>query len=127
MKHQPPIHHIRMEQLSVTGAHCLKWGYVFLIYAQLPKELWLYAAHTAAYINNRGFKRSLDQTPFFALTGRKPNLSHIKMFGSKCYACVEKKLKLDPRAKEGVFVGYDRCSTAYLVYFPDTGKVGKCR
>ena len=102
-------------------------GRCLLIDAQLPKELWPYAVHTAAYINNRCFKKRLGQTPFFVLTGRKPDLSHMKVFGSKCYAYVEKKLKLDPRAKEGIFVGYDRCSPAYLVYFPTTGKVGKYR
>ena len=51
----------------------------------------------------------------------------MRVFGSKCYACVEKKHKLDPRSKEIIFVGYDRRSPAYLVYFPATGKVGKYR
>ena len=64
---------------------------------------------------------------FFVLTGRKPNLSHMRVFGSKCYAYVENKQKLVPRSKEGIFVGYDKCSSTYLVYFPNTGKVGKYR
>ena len=39
----------------------------------------------------------------------------------------DKEQKLNPKAKEGIFVGYDRCSPAYRAYFPATGKVGKYR
>ena len=62
----------------------------FLTDAQQPKELWPYAVHTAAYINNRCFKKRLGQTPFFVLNSRKPDFSHMKVDGSKCYAYVEK-------------------------------------
>jgi len=43
------------------------------------------------------------------------------------YVYSQQKKKLDERCKKGVFVGYDRCSPAYLVYFSDTGKVVRCR
>ena len=35
--------------------------------------------------------------------------------------------KLDARSKQGIFVGYDRETPAYLVYFPDLHKVVKRR
>ena len=35
--------------------------------------------------------------------------------------------KLDPRCKEGVFVGHDSESPAYLVYFPSTQSVKRIR
>lgn len=35
--------------------------------------------------------------------------------------------KLDPRSKERILVGYDRRSPAYLVYYPEIGKVERVR
>ena len=35
--------------------------------------------------------------------------------------------KLDPRSREGIFVGYDKSSPAYLVYYPASMKVEKVR
>lgn len=37
------------------------------------------------------------------------------------------KGKLDPKCEQGVFVGYDKNSPAYLVYYPDKEKVQKHR
>ena len=52
----------------------------------------------------------------------------MRVFGSECYVyCTDDKKKLDPRSNKGIFVGYDGCSPAYLVYYPDTGKVMKRR
>ena len=102
-------------------------GRCLLIQAKLPQELWPYAVMAAAYIRNRCFKKRIQQTPYFVMTGRKPNLAHMRVFGSVCYAYKQMKKKLDPRCEKGIFVGYDRLSPAYLVYFPETGKVMKHR
>jgi len=98
-----------------------------LIQAGLAKELWPYAVLTAAYIRNRCYNGRIGQTPYFALTGQRPNLSNMRVFGSECYAYQQDKGKLDPRCKKGIFLGYDKGSSAYLVYFPKTGKVMKYR
>ncbi|XP_068221327.1 uncharacterized protein [Palaemon carinicauda] len=74
---------------------------------------------TVAYIRNRCFSDHLKQTPFFALTGIRPDLSNMRVFGSD--------QKLDDRCSKGIFVGYDKGSPAYLVYFPETGKVMRHR
>lgn len=37
------------------------------------------------------------------------------------------KGKLDPKCEESIFVGYDKNSPAYLVYYPDKEKVQKHR
>ena len=81
----------------------------------------------AAYICNRCYNNRLKQTPYFALTGRKPNLSKMRVFGTECYAYEHDKQKLDSRCTKGIFVGFDRSSPAYLIYFPETGKVLKYR
>ncbi|MCW4346512.1 MAG: reverse transcriptase domain-containing protein [Candidatus Thiodiazotropha endolucinida] len=103
-------------------------GRCLLIQSGLRKELWPYAVMCATYIRNRCYSKHLKLTPFHALTGKKPNLSNMRVFGSECYVyCTHDKKKLDPRSIKGIFVGYDGCSPAYLVYYPDTGKVMKHR
>ena len=47
-------------------------------------------------------------------------------FGSTCYAYVQNAKKLEARSK-GIFVGYDRESPAYLVYFPESNKMERVR
>lgn len=82
---------------------------------------------TAAAIRNRCFNDRTKQTPFFMLTGKKPNLSRMRIFGSTCFAYRHDKKKLDSRCDKGIFVGYDKNSPSYLVYYPDTKKVMKHR
>ena len=98
-----------------------------LIEANLGKSMWPYAVMQAAYMQNRCYNNRLKQTRYFALTGRKPNLSKIRVFGTECYAYSYDKQKIDPWCTKGVFVGFDRGSPAYLVFFPETGKVPKHR
>lgn len=69
----------------------------------------------------------LKQTPYHALNGRRPNLSNMRVFGSECYAYKQGRQKLDARCEKGIFVGYDKGNPAYLVYFPETGKIMKHR
>eukprot|EP00794_Sanderia_malayensis_P006415 gene6415-7146_t len=98
-----------------------------LIESNLPKTLWTYAVMTAAFIRNRCFNPRLDKTPYEALTGKKPDLSNMHIFGSIGYAYVQNAKKLDARSKEGIFVGYDKGSPAYLVYYPESNEVRRVR
>ena len=98
-----------------------------LIESGLPKSLWPYAVQTASVIRNRCFNKRTKMTPVEALTGRRPNLSKMQKFGSECFAYKQDKRKLDPRSEKCVFIGYDKTSPAYLVYFPNGGKVQKNR
>ena len=92
----------------------------------LPKGLWTYAVITAAVIRNRCFNNRLKQTPYNMITGRKPHLSKMNIFGSTCYAYKNLKKKLDPKCEKGIFVGYDRNSPAYLGFFyPEDNRVLK--
>ena len=90
-----------------------------LINAGLPKTLWGYAVKAAAYIRNRCFNNRTKVTAYESFTSKKPNISNIQVFGTKCFAYVQEKKKLDSRCEESIFVGYDSCSPAYLVYCPD--------
>lgn len=93
----------------------------------LPKELWTYAVMAAAIIRNRCYNNRIEQTPYYMLTGKKPDLSKMRVFGSVCYAFKQEKKKLDAKCENGRFVGFDKNSPALLVYYPDTGKVLKHR
>ena len=60
-----------------------------------------YAARVAAYIRNRCYGPRIDKTPFEMVTSKKPNLENMHLFGSRCYAYIEDKRKLDPRCDKG--------------------------
>jgi hypothetical protein len=100
-----------------------------LLEAKLPKRLWTYAVMASVYIRNRCFNPRLGKTPYEALIGKQPNLSNMHVFGSTCYAFVQNAKKLDARSQKGrpIFVGYDKGSPAYLVFYPETNKVEKVR
>ena len=98
-----------------------------LLESGVPKMLWPYAVQTAAHIRNRCYNNRTKSTPYFSMTGRKPDLSKMWVFGSECYIYNYDHKKLDPRCMKGVFVGYDKNSPAHLVYHPQCGKVMKHR
>ena len=51
-------------------------------------------------------------------TGKKPEVSHLKIFGCLVYVHIpkEKRTKLDPSGKKGIFVGYCEVSQAFMIY-----------
>ena len=86
----------------------------------LPKYFWADAISTACYVLNRILIRPiLNKTPYELLKGRKPNLSHLHVFGCKCFVLNNGKEnlgKFDAKADEGIFLGYSQSSKAYRVY-----------
>ena len=60
-------------------------------------------------------------TPEEAFTGKKPDVSQFKIFGSFVYVHVTKdaRKKLEPTAEVGIFVGYNETPHNYRVYFPN--------
>ena len=52
--------------------------------------------------------------------GKKPEVSHLRIFDCPVYIHIpkEKRTKLDPSGKKGIFVGYSESSKAYRIYFP---------
>ena len=98
-----------------------------IIGSQLPKSLWTYAVMTAAHVRNRVFCQRIKDTPYHMLTGRKPKLGRLHIFGTVCTSYNhEEKQKLDERGRKGIFVGYDKYSPSYLVYFEESKQVRKC-
>jgi hypothetical protein len=54
-----------------------------------------------------------------------PKVSHLRIFGFPVYIHnpKDKRTKLDPSGKKGIFVGYIETSKAYRVYVPGYKKI----
>lgn len=100
----------RKNRTLVERAKCM------LSDANLPKIYWAEAVSTAAYILNRSPSRVLnDMTPEEKWSGRKPNISHMKIFGCKAMVHIPKqqRQKWDVKSTEMIFVGYCQNTKGY--------------
>lgn len=92
----------------------------------LPTQLWAEATNTAVYILNRCVSSQTNNTtPFELWYKRKPELSHIRIFGSDAYAHIPKehRKKWDPKSKKLILIGYQDNSTNYRLFNPTTKQV----
>jgi hypothetical protein len=79
--------------------------------SKLPSSFWGWAVSTVQYLRNR-LPTSVfpaGATLFEALKKRKPNLSHLQVWGCQCFVLIPPELhvKGGPRHYEAIFVGYD--------------------
>ena len=58
----------------------------------LPRKFWAEAMSTGVYLRNRTIVKGMNSTPFEALHGIKPDVSHLRIFG--CNGYERKKLRL---------------------------------
>jgi hypothetical protein len=65
-----------------------------------------------------------DKTPEEVFSGIKPEVRNLRIFGCPVYIHVpkEKRTKMEPSGKKGIFVGYSENSKAYKIYVPVIGK-----
>ena len=80
----------------------------------LPKFYFAEAVRTTVYIQNRVGEKVLAHELYF---GRKPNLRHLRVFGSIAYVHVP---RLDAKAKKCILVGYLDEQKGYKCYNPRT-------
>ena len=88
-------------------------------YQDLPMNLWDEATRTTIYVQNRLSDNALGfKTPDNMYTKKKPEVRNFKMFGYPVYLDIpkEKRTKLDPFGKKGIFVGYCEVSKAFRIY-----------
>ena len=91
-----------------------------LHHKSMDKKYWAEALSTACYIRNRVTSRGIpsNTTPYEIFKGTKPKLSHLRVFGSRCWYAAPRELvrKLDSRANEAIFLGYATQSKAYKLW-----------
>lgn len=95
--------------------------------AKTPQFLWTEAVNTAAFIINRSPTSAIPSqvTPFQQLFHKKPDVSFLRIYGSRVHVWVENRdrNKLEPKAKLGLFVGYDSQTKGYRIWIPSDHKL----
>lgn len=107
----------RVNRVLVERSRCL------LIDAQIDPEFWAHAMDTVNYTRNFVVASYAVATPHELLYLAKPNVSHLRVFGSVCTAYLPKPVregKFSPVSVPGVFLGYN--GTAFIV-LTESGKV----
>jgi hypothetical protein len=95
----------------------------------IPAIFWGEMVVMTVYILNRSSTKALNgRTSYEAWHGRKPVVSHIRVFDCLTF---DKELghidKLDDRSTAGVFIGYAEGSKAYRILDPGTQRVRTTR
>jgi hypothetical protein len=86
-----------------------------------PMHLWDKATRTSVYVQNRLSHSALGfKVPKEMLSGKKPKVIHLKIFGCPMFVHIpkERRNKLDPSGKKGIFIGYCEVSKAFRIYIP---------
>ena len=91
--------------------------------SDLHDSFWGYALLTAAFTINRVPSKAVEKTPYEIWTGRRPNVSFMKIWG--CQVFVKRLLsdKLGPKSDKCIFVGYPKETKGYYFYLPSEDKV----
>jgi hypothetical protein len=82
-------------------------------------RFWAKAIYTVCHAINRLYLHYLlKKTAYELLTGKKPNVSYFRVFGSKCYILVKKARNSHFTSKvvEQFLLGYDSNTIAYRVF-----------
>jgi dUTP pyrophosphatase len=76
--------------------------------AELGPEFWSFALIYAVYIRNRLYHTSLNKSPYEKMTGNKPDLSGLRIFGCRIFARRpgQPQTKLDHHTSTGIFLGF---------------------
>jgi hypothetical protein len=91
----------------------------------LPNELRAEAVAYATYIQNKILSTNGKTTSFEIVHGSKPDVSHLRIFGSTAFIHVPEAIrhKLDPKAVEGIFVGCCLTTKAYRIWVPSRRRI----
>ncbi|KAH0636480.1 hypothetical protein KY289_036395 [Solanum tuberosum] len=130
--------HLNFEALKLMGVKSMVDGIPSINHPNQLCEACLLGKHDARrsfpkettsrtiYLSNKSPTKNVrDQTPQEAWSGKKPNVKHLRIFGSITYAHVphQGRAKLDDRSVKYVFIGYDASSKGYKLYNPSNNKV----
>ncbi len=106
--------------------HIIKTTRAMLNEKNWPNYFWAEAVTIVVYIMNRTPTTVVHgMTPEEKFTGKKPDVSHLIVFGYIAYVHVtnEKKSKIDPKAEKCIFIGYSLEQKGYRCFNPSTRKL----
>eukprot|EP00170_Pyropia_yezoensis_P001182 contig_5326_g1186 len=88
-------------------------------------SLWAEALVASVYVINRSPKAGQDVTQWEALTGNRPDVSSLRVWGGPAYALKHAKQQkgLQFKTNAGIMVGYGRSGQGYRVYLPDQEQI----
>ncbi len=120
--HDTPQHNRVAKSLNRCLLECM---HAVLHHSGLPKHLWGEATLFTTWLKNRTSMRALGNVTLYKwLHGQKPNLAGVPEGGQRMWVHTDAGSKLDGRAVEGHWVGYDRNSTyAHRIYWPSKNSV----
>jgi len=87
--------------------------------SHLPTHFWSYAIEHVVYLINRvPYPIIGNKTPFELLFHQSSDFTILKVFGCLCYASthVSHRHKFDPRARRGIFLGYQIGIKGYVIF-----------
>ena len=90
--------------------------------AGISHVFWEFAVGTAVHVQNRAPSHVTSNiSPYKLLTGHKPELSYLHVFGCLTYAHImTTRTKYDPTSQKLVFVGYDNSTKGYKLWNPSS-------
>ncbi|KAK8510048.1 hypothetical protein V6N12_035371 [Hibiscus sabdariffa] len=83
---------------------------------QKQQEYVGYALETGAFTLNRVPSKSVQKTPHEMWTGKRSNMSFMKVWGCKAYVKHQMSTKLEPKSEKCTFVGYPKETKGYYFY-----------
>ncbi len=92
----------------------------------MPNYFWAEAVAIIVYIMNRTTTAIVHgMTPEEKFISKKPDVSHLIMFGYIAYVHVpdEKRSKLDPKVDKCIFIRYSLEQKGYKCFIPSTRKL----
>ena len=105
----------------------MDYARTLMIEKNIAIRCWKEEINTIVHTLNRvQLKKDAFKTPYELWYGYKPNISHFKVFGSKCYILKEsRKGKFDVKSDEEIFLRHSSKSKAYRCLNLSTHKVIK--
>ena len=104
------------ERAIRTASECVR---AMMADTSVPAQFWSYAALAFAHVHNR-LPRLGKASPIKLLTGRRPRIDYIRIFGCRCHVYMHpaeraKSARFRPVSQPGIFLGYTTNSKSFHV------------
>ena len=99
--------------------------HAMLLHAGLPGSYWEFALSAAIFVYNRVPRQRPHGIPVVLAGLPEPDLSKLRVWGCPAYVHIpaNHRKKMDPRAYQGIFVGYATDAPAWKIWNPATQSV----